>query len=798
MIYLVRSSYNLPNTLSAPTPCSCCTQCGKVLEEDAFSTDITFHKDAAGESTVVGQFVNESGVARGIGRIHGGRVYAFQADSHEKAQQRGRQDISQLVNLLNINNREEVIEGAHRLYRLALQRGFTRGRRTNQVAAACLYLVCRQDGKPFLLIDFSDALQVNVFTLGGVFLQLTKLLRLEEHPMFSKPVDPSTYIPRFADKLSFKAEKLNGILTLATRLVASMKRDWIQTGRRPSGICGAALYIASHVYGDPKTKREVVAVVHIGEHTLAKRLSEFSATEAARLTQPEFESYDKSLIEIQGLLIENAQPEAAEADGGGGEEGYGREFKKIGCEHLAAHTHPHFARGMCKGCFIAFVEGTGGLHDGSNPPAYRQNRKREQKELLALPPPENADEEAERAAIRDEMQKALQAEELAPFAAIFSGRAAIEEEEERLIEAEEKKKRRKPARKGKRGGYAALLAKAAALMEEKDAEEDDEANLDSAVAALQHNAVEEAMGNLSSFQNAAMKGITEFAGAVALLNEPTCSALPREQQQQQVDEDDQILNLSDIGDDEIAEYLADEEEIKFKEEIWNMMNRDWMEKQAAKKAALDAAQRAQEEQRAAMEAAAAAGVAYKRGRGRPLGSKTKPKPEINLPPADNAVDAALRMMENKKLSSKINYTVFRNLLSEDMQVSNGAAAPTAKGEPRLPSIAEEHPPQAARGAIRGSRPLISPKAIRKVKVEDAGVENKSTPSPHVLPKKRKAEEEQSLLAAKSPAPAKRAGALGSLKDDWRSKLVGAGGSKGVGLTPKGILGNSKTPLRRKK
>jgi len=157
----------------------CCTQCGRVLEDIAFSADVTFQKDAAGESTVVGQFVNESGVARGIGRIHGGRVYAYQADSHERAQQRGRQDIAHLVDQLSVRPREETIESAHRLYKLALTRGFTRGRRTNQVAAACLYLVCRQDKKPFLLIDFSDALQVNVFTLGAVFLQLAKLLRLE-------------------------------------------------------------------------------------------------------------------------------------------------------------------------------------------------------------------------------------------------------------------------------------------------------------------------------------------------------------------------------------------------------------------------------------------------------------------------------------------------------------------------------------------------------------------------------------------------------------------------------------------
>jgi transcription factor IIIB subunit 2 len=33
------------------------------------------------------------------------------------------------------------------------------------------------------------------------------------------------------------------------KLVQSMKRDWMQTGRRPAGICGAALFIASHIHG---------------------------------------------------------------------------------------------------------------------------------------------------------------------------------------------------------------------------------------------------------------------------------------------------------------------------------------------------------------------------------------------------------------------------------------------------------------------------------------------------------------------------------------------------------------------
>lgn len=71
-----------------------------------------------------------------------------------------------------------------------------------------------------------------------------------------------------------------------------------------------------------------------------------------------------------------------------------------------------------------------------------------------------------------------------------------------------------------------------------------------------------------------------------------------------------------------------------------MMNRDWLEKQAAKRAAQEAAERAVAEQQAAQEAAEAAGVAYKRGRGRPVGSKTKNHHRgagmADLPPAETA------------------------------------------------------------------------------------------------------------------------------------------------------------------
>lgn len=79
-----------------------------------------------------------------------------------------------------------------RQYRLLFPEGCAAGAESllawvvRQVAAACLYIVCRQDAKPFMLIDFSDALQINVFTLGAVFLQLCKVLRLDNNAMFTK------------------------------------------------------------------------------------------------------------------------------------------------------------------------------------------------------------------------------------------------------------------------------------------------------------------------------------------------------------------------------------------------------------------------------------------------------------------------------------------------------------------------------------------------------------------------------------------------------------------------------------
>ena len=241
-----------------------CIQCGTVLEENTIVNEVTFAQDAGGTSSVVGQFVSATpDVSVGAG-------IDFARDSREAAFVNGQRHIQQLANVLRLAEHHQ--EAAQRLFMLAVQHNFIQGRKTHNVIAACLYTVCRREKTPHLLIDFSDVLQSNVYVLGSTFLKFTRLLSL-----VLPIIDPSLYIHRFASRLEL-GDKTHLVSMSALRLVQRMKRDWIQTGRRPSGICGAALLIAARVHGFRRTQREVVRIVRICDVTLRKRLSEFSDT----------------------------------------------------------------------------------------------------------------------------------------------------------------------------------------------------------------------------------------------------------------------------------------------------------------------------------------------------------------------------------------------------------------------------------------------------------------------------------------------------------------------------------------
>ncbi|XP_052196391.1 transcription factor IIIB 60 kDa subunit-like isoform X5 [Diospyros lotus] len=245
-----------------------CPGCGRVFDQYNFSNEPTFVKNAAGQSQLAGNFVKT--------------VQSDYSASRERILRIAYDDINNLARGLEMDDADIVLRPAVAFYTIALERNFTRGRRRELVEATCLYIACRENKKPFLLIDFSDFLKINVYVLGGTFLQLCKLLSLEEHPIVQKPVDPSLFIHRFANRLF--GDGYMAVSKTALRIIASMKRDWMQTGRKPGGLCGVALYVSALFHGLKCTKLEIVRLVHICEATLTKRLMEFENTESGGLT----------------------------------------------------------------------------------------------------------------------------------------------------------------------------------------------------------------------------------------------------------------------------------------------------------------------------------------------------------------------------------------------------------------------------------------------------------------------------------------------------------------------------------
>uniref|UniRef100_A0A3Q2X4R4 Transcription factor IIIB 90 kDa subunit n=1 Tax=Haplochromis burtoni TaxID=8153 RepID=A0A3Q2X4R4_HAPBU len=260
-----------------------CMGCGSVLEDNIIVSEVEFVETGGGGSLAVGQFVSAEDGARhpsfGDGHFSGmGKA------SRAQTLQRAKQHISIVGNQLQMN--QHHMDTALNFYKMALIKHLTRGRKASHVIAACIYMVCRTEGTPHMLLDLSDIVQVNVYVLGRTFLVLARELCIN-----APAIDPCLYIPRFAQMLEF-GDKTREVSMTALRLVQRMKRDWMHTGRRPSGLCGAALLVAARLHDFRRTVKEIVNIVKVCESTLRKRLTEFEDTPTSQLTIEEFMKVD--------------------------------------------------------------------------------------------------------------------------------------------------------------------------------------------------------------------------------------------------------------------------------------------------------------------------------------------------------------------------------------------------------------------------------------------------------------------------------------------------------------------------
>jgi transcription factor IIIB subunit 2 len=244
-----------------------CTFCGCLLEDNLINPELTFETKNTEKHTMNGKFVRNS--------LQSSRVDPAYRNT-EIILSSARRKINQVSNLLKLQISHQ--EEAHRFFVFLFQKGVVLGHKMENVCIACLYAVCRKEKTPHLLIDFSDITQIQTHKIGAFFLKFIRILNLN-----LPVIDPSLFVYRFVAELAL-GNKSYWVAKSSLRLIARMKREWMNSGRRPAGLCGAAILLAAKMHGVPRTHQQISEVVRIGNIALRSRLREIDISSMGKLT----------------------------------------------------------------------------------------------------------------------------------------------------------------------------------------------------------------------------------------------------------------------------------------------------------------------------------------------------------------------------------------------------------------------------------------------------------------------------------------------------------------------------------
>jgi transcription initiation factor TFIIB len=158
-----------------------------------------------------------------------------------------------------------VREAAAVIYRRAVEARLIRGRSIEGVAAAALYAACRECKVPRTLDEIADISRVGKKEIGRSYRFIARELLIH-----LRPTSPIDYVPRFGSELGLSGKAQSK----AIELLKEADKKGLTSGRGPTGVAAAAIYVASVLQGERRTQRNVADVARVTEVTVRNRYKE--------------------------------------------------------------------------------------------------------------------------------------------------------------------------------------------------------------------------------------------------------------------------------------------------------------------------------------------------------------------------------------------------------------------------------------------------------------------------------------------------------------------------------------------
>ncbi len=258
-----------------------CTVCGYVSEENVIDTRPEWiHKPGYEDQSRVGapstMALSDKGLNTTIdrrdlrgerARRHGIRGSGLRdwnrravIDERSKTRASGQRSLVKALQMIRDRGKlpSSLVEVAALMYRKAAKKGIVTGRSIAGVSAACTYLAAREAQLPRPIEEIAEAFLVNEK-------ELRRTIRLVSRHLGTHRVNsPAEYLDPFGSKLGLPPIAIGRAMEMWEQL--GHAEEW--QGKKPAGVAGMLLYLASQESGHTRTQADVCEISGISEVTL--------------------------------------------------------------------------------------------------------------------------------------------------------------------------------------------------------------------------------------------------------------------------------------------------------------------------------------------------------------------------------------------------------------------------------------------------------------------------------------------------------------------------------------------------
>lgn len=259
-----------------------CTYCGEVKKTNTIRRAFTFLEHAERSGTEI--FNREGGTQIGnhgdiggsqnpllIKRLRKQQSKITLSSNESRNLKEAFEKIRSIKDKLHLSN--NVSELAKTIYRMALENNLIKGRKIIDMTYASVYYACRIMDIPRTMKEFIAIGEINKASLASYYRfllrELSKKLQ-EKHGIKAAVQDFRKYINPLAKKLKLPEPTYRLVIEI-TR-VSQQQR--ITAGKNPMSIVVASIYIATILFGDKISQREIEEKTKVAKVTIKNRYKE--------------------------------------------------------------------------------------------------------------------------------------------------------------------------------------------------------------------------------------------------------------------------------------------------------------------------------------------------------------------------------------------------------------------------------------------------------------------------------------------------------------------------------------------